>query len=71
MNKLELFNLKKRRLNRRYDSYLTGRKKCVLSIFQTIKLEVMDNSWQIFGSTISRDFVLKIKKKGRKLDVEW
>lgn len=22
----------------------------------------MDNSWQIFGSTVSRDFVLKTKK---------
>lgn len=47
-------------------------RKCVLSIFQMIKLEVMDNSWQIFGSTISRDFVLKIKKKKeRRLDMEW
>lgn len=27
-----------------------------------LKLEVMDNSWQIFGSTVSRDFVLKTKK---------
>lgn len=27
-----------------------------------IKQEVMDNSWQIFGSTVSRDFVLKTKK---------
>lgn len=27
LNELELFNLKKRRLNRRYDSYLIGRKE--------------------------------------------
>lgn len=27
-----------------------------------LKLEVMDNSWQVFGSTVSRDFVLKTKK---------